>query len=72
MYIQMQNMTNECLFVELKEVVNYTVSFFPQKIDELCLCLDVMLRNETTVNHTPSGMFTIYLPTDSLFLHNKC
>lgn len=62
------NMSNDCLFVELKEVVNYTVSFFLQKIDELRLCLDVVLRNKTPVNHTPSGVFTICLPTNSLFL----
>lgn len=61
-------MSNDCLFVELEEVVNYAVSFFLQEIDELRLCLDVVLRNKTPVNHTPSGMFTICLPTDSLFL----
>lgn len=49
-------------------MVNYTVSFFLQKIDELHLCLDVVLRNKTPVNHTPSGVFTICLPTHSLFL----
>lgn len=38
MYNQMQNMSNECLFVELKEVVNYAVSFFLQKTDELSAC----------------------------------
>lgn len=61
-------MSNDCLSAELKEVVNYTVSFFLQKIDELHLCLDVVLRNKTPVNHTPSGVFTICLPTDLLFL----
>lgn len=33
------NMSNEGLFVELKEVVNYAVSFFRQKNDELRPCL---------------------------------
>ena len=60
-------MSNDCLFVELKEVVNYAVSVFLQKTDELPLCRDVVLRNKTPVNHTPSGVFTICLPTDSLF-----
>lgn len=36
------NVSNECLFVKLKGVVNYAVSFFLQKIDELCLCLDMV------------------------------
>lgn len=60
------NMSNDCLFVELKEVLNYAI--FLQKIDELCLCLDVVLRNKTPVNYRPSGVFTICLPTDSHFL----
>lgn len=59
------NMSNDCLFVEQKEVVNYADSFFLQKIDELRLCPDVVLRKKTPVNHTPSGLFTICLPTPS-------
>lgn len=62
------NMSNDCLFVVLKEVVNYAVSFFLHRIDELRLCLDVVLRNKIPVNHTPSGVFTICLPEDSVFL----
>lgn len=49
-------------------MVNYAVSFFLQKIDELRLCLDVVLRNKTPVNHTPSGMLTICLYTDPWLL----
>lgn len=60
-------MSNDCLFVKLKEGGNYAVSSFLQKIDELCLCLDGVLRNKTPVNHTPSSMFTSCLPTRSLF-----
>ncbi len=62
------NVSNDCLFVELKEVVNYAVSFFLQKIDELHLCFDVVLRNKTPVNHATSGVFTICPPTNSIFL----
>ena len=58
-------MSNDCLFVEKKEVVNYADSFFLQKIDELRLRPDVVLRKKTPVNHTPSGVFTICLPTAS-------
>lgn len=61
------NMSNDYLFIELKEVVNYTVSFFLQKIDELHLCLDEVLKNKTPVNHTPCGMFTVSLSSNLLF-----
>lgn len=60
-------MSNDYLFIELKEVVNYTVSLFLQKMDELQLCLDEVLKNKTPVNHTPSGMFTVCLSSNLLF-----
>lgn len=53
------HMSNDCLLLELKEVVNYAVSFFLRKIDELRLRPDVVPRNKTPVNHTPSGALTI-------------
>lgn len=55
------HMSNDCLLLELKEVVNYAVSFFLRKIDELRLRPDVVPRNKTPVNHTPSGALTICL-----------
>lgn len=55
------HMNNDCLLLELKEVVNYAVSFFLRKIDELRLRPDVVPRNKTPVNHTPSGALTICL-----------
>lgn len=62
------NMSNDCLFAELKEVVNYAVSFFLRKIDELRLRLDAVLRNKSPVNHTRSGALTVRLLPRLLFL----
>lgn len=58
------NVSNDCLFVKLKDVVNYTVKFSLQKMDELHICLDMVLRNKT-----PNKTNTIIPPlAGSLFL----
>lgn len=39
------DVSNECLFVELEDVVNYTVRVFLHKMAELCICLNLVLRS---------------------------
>lgn len=60
------NVSNECLFVELKAVVNYTGRFSLQKMDELHICLDMVVRNKTPNNTSTNipplaGSWSVFL-----------
>lgn len=43
--VVLADVNNECLFVELEDVVNYTVRVFLHKMAEQRICLDVVLRS---------------------------